>query len=558
MQIMTKTAGLLSLLLSLVLYSDSITHAHQLRDIIDSSLEKAQEEIGVQQSPLLDDYGFARRVFLDLTGRIPTELQLLEFVEDSDVQKRERLVDRLLASPEYARHMQHTFDVIFMERLPKKHIAPEDFQGFLRDSFARNKPYNQLASEILSADGAVPELRPASRFLLDREIKREETVRAIGRVFLGRDLQCAQCHNHPNVDDYLQQHYYGVAAFLQRSYLFTDPSSKQVSIGDKIEGDVTFTSVFTGEDGMTQPRILDLPEIQDPAQESEPYEVKPDSKSRGVPKYARRLQLAPAMTGIDNVAFRQNIANRIWAMLMGQGFVEPLDMFHEGNKATHPELLAAIADEFMSQNFDVKFLLKEIVMTRAYQRQSSMADQQVAANSPLYLNATLKPLSPEQFAWSLLQAVGMVEKTRASVVGQLKKEDSSFDEAAIENVDAIEGKLNSALKAKVQAIVQVFAGSNAASRFDASANHALYLLNGPEVAKWLAVGEGLLVDQLLAIEDNPSLADKAFVTIYSRRPTASEKRLVAEFVTSENSGREEAVRELVRTLLCSAEFRFNK
>ena len=551
---MTKTAGLLSLLLCSV----SITHAQQLRGIIDSSLEKAQEESGLQQSPLLDDYGFARRVFLDLTGRIPTELQLLEFVEDSEVQKRERLVDRLLASPEYARHMQHTFDVMFMERLPKKHVAPEEFQGYLRDSFARNKPYSQLAYEILSADGAMPELRPASRFLLDREIKREETVRAIGRVFLGRDLQCAQCHNHPNVDDYLQQHYYGVAAFLQRSYLFTDPSSKQVSIGDKIEGDVTFTSVFTGEDGMTQPRILDLPEIQDPALESEPYEVKPDSKSRGVPKYARRLQLAPAMISIDNVAFRQNIANRIWAMLMGQGFVEPLDMFHEGNKATHPELLAAIADEFMSKSFDVKFLLKEIVMTRAYQRESAMADPQVAVNSPLYFNATLKPLSPEQFAWSLLQAVGMVEKTRASVVGQLRKEDSNFDEAAIENAETIEGKVNNALKAQVQAIVQVFSGSNAASRFDASANHALYLLNGPEVAKWLAVGEGLLVDQLLAIEDNPSLADKAFVAIYSRRPTASEKRSVAEFVTSEKSDREEAVRELVRTLLCSAEFRFNK
>ena len=110
----------------------------------------------------------------------------------------------------------------------------------------------------------------------------------------------------------------------------------------------------------------------------------------------------------------------------------------------------------------------------------------------------------------------------------------------------------------MQAIVQVFAGSNAASRFDASANHALYLLNGPEVAKWLAVGEGLLVDQLLTLEDNTSLAEKAFVTIYSRRPTDSEKRLVAEFVTNEKTDREEAVRELVRTLLCSAEFRFNK
>ena len=551
---MTKTAGLLSLLLCSV----SITHAQQLRVIIDSSLEKSQDESGAQQSPLLDDYGFARRVFLDVTGRIPSESQLLEFVEDQQSQKREKLIDRLLASPEYARHMQHTFDVMFMERLPKKHIAPEDFQEFLRDSFARNKSYSQLAYEILSADGAIPDLRPASRFLLDREIKREETVRAIGRVFLGRDLQCAQCHNHPNVDDYLQQHYYGVAAFLQRSYLFTDPSSKQVSIGDKIEGDVTYTSVFTGEDGETQPRILELPEIQDPAQEAEPYEVKPDSKNRGVPKYARRLQLAPAMTSIDNVAFRQNITNRIWAMLMGQGFVEPLDMFHEGNAATHPELLAAIADNFMLKKYDVKYLIKEIVMTRAYQRQSAMAEQQVTADSPLYLNATLKPLSPEQFAWSLLQAVGMVEKTRASVVGQLRKEDSNFDEAAIGNAEAIEGKVNVALKAQVQAIVQVFSGSNAASRFDASANHALYLLNGPEVAKWLAVGEGLLVDQLLAIEDNPSLAAKAFITIYSRRPTASEKRLVAEFVTSENSDREEAVRELVRTLLCSAEFRFNK
>ena len=81
-------------------------------------------------------------------------------------------------------------------------------------------------AEILGADGSKPELRPASRFLLDREIKREESVRAIGRIFLGRDLQCAQCHNHPNVDDYLQQHYFGVAAFLQQSYLFTDQKSR--------------------------------------------------------------------------------------------------------------------------------------------------------------------------------------------------------------------------------------------------------------------------------------------------------------------------------------------
>ncbi len=554
MQFLLKTAGLISLLLVGV----NQVQAQPLRDIIDTFVVAAQGESSSSQSDLLDDYGFARRVHLDLTGRIPTVSEILEFAGDHDPQKREALVERLLASPAYARNMQYAFDVMFMERLPKKHVPPEEFQAYLRKSFAENKPYHQLAAEILTADGSVPELRAASRFLLDREIKREETVRAIGRVFLGRDLQCAQCHNHPNVDDYLQQHYYGVAAFLQRSYLFTDPSSKVVSIGDKIEGDVTFTSVFTGEDGKTQPRILELPEIQDPQQEEEPYEVKPDAKNRGVPKYSRRLQLAPAMTSPDNLAFRQNITNRIWAMLVGQGFVEPLDMFHAGNVASHPELLTAMADDFMAHGYDIKYLIKEIVMTKTYQRQSELKSQELADEKPRYLSGTLKPLSPEQFAWSFLQAVGMVEKTERTVIAGLKKENANFREATTESAVLIEEKVSVALNSQIDSIVKVFAGSNAASRFDASANHALYLLNGPEVAKWLASGQDMLLDQLLKTDDRKSLVDNAFLTIYSRFPSDSESRLAVEFISVAEQGREEAVRELVRTLLCSAEFRFNK
>ena len=553
MQTLLKIAGLMSLLLGV-----TRVQAQPLHDIIDTFIVTAQGESSSSQSALLDDYGFARRVYLDLTGRIPAVSEVLEFVGDGDLQKREALVERLLASPAYARHMQYTFDVMFMERLPKKHVPPEEFQTYLRKSFSENKPYNRLATEILTADGSVPELRAASRFLLDREIKREETVRAIGRVFLGRDLQCAQCHNHPNVDGYLQQHYYGVAAFLQRSYLFTDPSSKVVSIGDKIEGDVTFTSVFTGEDGKTQPRLLGLPEIQDPQQEEQPYEVKPDSKNRGVPKYSRRLQLAPAMTSSDNLAFRQNIANRIWAMMVGQGFVEPLDMFHEGNTASHPELLTAMADDLMSHGYDIKYLIKEIVKTQTYQRQSELKVQDLADEKPRYLNGTLKPLSPEQFAWSLLQAVGVVEKTERSVIAALEKEDANFKEATAQSAVLIEEKVSVALKSQIESIVKVFAGSNAASRFDASADHALYLLNGPEVAKWLAAGQDMLLDQLLKMDDNQALVSRVFLTIYSRMPSDPELKLAVEFLSVGEQGREEAVRELVRTLLCSAEFRFNK
>ncbi|MBT7256056.1 MAG: DUF1549 domain-containing protein, partial [Planctomycetaceae bacterium] len=308
----------------------------QLRNIIDAEILASQDLKVGNPAATSDDYTFARRISMDLSGRPLTVTALQAFIDDNSTDKREQLIDRLLSSPQYGRHMQYKFDVLLMQRLPKKYIAPSEFSEFLRQSFGDNKPYDQLVLEILTADGADKSNRAASRFLLDRELKREETVRVIGQVFLGRDLQCAQCHNHPQIDDYFQQHYYGLAAFLKRSYLFTDPKSKVVSIGDKIEGDVTFTSVFTGEEGKTQPRMLALTELSDPPADKEPYATKPDKTNRGVPKYNRRLQLGPSMISDENTAFRLNITNRIWAQMMGQGFVEPLDLFHETNPASHP------------------------------------------------------------------------------------------------------------------------------------------------------------------------------------------------------------------------------
>ena len=551
--------GLICFLWGALLPCSALSAQEQsLHDIIDDSLRQAQGDLADRSASVIDDYGFARRVYLDLTGRIPSPTQLASFVESEQANKREVLVDQLLNTPEYARHLQYVFDVMFMERLPKKHVAPEDFQGYLRTAFSSNKPYDALASEILGADGSKPELRPASRFLLDREIKREESVRAIGRIFLGRDLQCAQCHNHPNVDDYLQQHYFGVAAFLQRSYLFTDPKSKVVSIGDKVEGDVKFTSVFTGEESQTQPRILELAEIVDPEPAEEPYEVKPDTNNRGIPKYTRRLQLAPAMVDAGNTAFRQNIVNRIWAMLMGQGFVEPLDMFHLGNPPSHPELLELLADDFMQQRYDLKYLIKELVMTQAYQRESEFVDVADAEERPLYLNSSAKPLSPEQFAWSLMQAVGVVEQSRSVAISAVTKENESLDLSSPEAARLIEEKVHAALKPSVDKVVGVFAASNAASRFDASANHALYLLNGPEVSSWLATGKQYLLDDLLKSDHNAEVVNSAYLAIYSRLPSEVETGIATAFIEQSEEGREEVIRELVRTLLCSAEFRFNK
>ena len=527
----------------------------QMRNIIDAEVLVTQDLKVGNPAGTSDDYTFARRLSMDLTGRPLTITMLQAFIDDNSTDKREQLIDRLLSSPQYGRHMQYKFDVLLMQRLPKKYIAPSEFSEFLRQSFGDNKPYDQLVLEILTADGADKSNRAASRFLLDRELKREETVRVIGQVFLGRDLQCAQCHNHPQIDDYFQQHYYGLAAFLKRSYLFTDPKSKVVSIGDKIEGDVTFTSVFTGEEGKTQPRMLALTELSDPPADKEPYATKPDKTNRGVPKYNRRLQLGPSMISDENTAFRLNITNRIWAQMMGQGFVEPLDLFHETNPASHPSLLQALADGLRDHKYDLKFLFKEIAMSRAYQRSSYFnGDTLPVANK--YFTAAIKPLSPEQFAWTLLQSLGEVQKQTKAAEAALLSKNKEFDAATVGGRVLVEAKVTAALKGPFDEIVAVFASQNTALKFTASANHALYLINGPEITQRLTRGGGYLIDELLAFDDDAAMVEQLYLHMYSRKPMPAERKQAQEFMAIAGDAKQIAVQELMRTLLCSAEYRF--
>uniref|UniRef100_UPI0035638CFA DUF1549 domain-containing protein n=1 Tax=Stieleria sp. TaxID=2795976 RepID=UPI0035638CFA len=265
---------------------------------------------------ITDDASFLRRVYLDLAGTIPAANEVREFLADSAPDKRIKLVDRLLGSPQYARRMQYVFDTLLMERRPNKHVTAEQWEAYLRESFLQNKSWRQLAQELLSADGTDEQTRAAARFLLDRELNVDQVTRDIGRIFLGRDLECAQCHDHPAIDDYLQRHYYGLAAFIKRSYLVQDPKTKKTSIGEKAEGDVEFTSVFTSETDQTAPRMLDAPPVIDPPPGEQLYKVKPEKNVRAVPVYSRRLQLAKSLTDDANRAFRENIANRMWALMM--------------------------------------------------------------------------------------------------------------------------------------------------------------------------------------------------------------------------------------------------
>lgn len=357
----------LALLLSAALSADEPEPLH-LR------IDKAVESGPV--APVADDAAFLRRVSLDLAGRIPSSVEARAFLEDRSADKRAKLIDRLLAAPEHARHLAVTFDVWLMERRGDKHVKTDDWRGWLTAFFAANRPYNELTREVLGADGAEPLLRPAARFTLDRDVSPDALTRDVGRVFFGMDLECAQCHDHPRVDDYLQRDYYGIYAFVNRAYLFQPDGKKPAVIAEKAEGDVAFKSVFTKAEGSTRPRLPDGAAIDEPAfPKGEEYQVKADPKDktiRPIPKFSRRAQLARLMGEGAGRAYDRNIVNRLWAHLMGRGLVEPLDLHHSDNPPSHPELLEMLASDFAAMKYDVRAFLRELALTRTYQRSVEM------------------------------------------------------------------------------------------------------------------------------------------------------------------------------------------
>ncbi len=334
---------------------------------------------------IANDSEFARRAFLDLTGAIPSSAEARAFLDDPAPNKRELLIDRLLASPRYAVHMATVFDVMFMERRPDKHVPAPEWLKYLQGSIEQNKPYDQLAREILSADGTDPALRPAAKFFLDRDAEPHSSGRDVGRIFFGMDLQCAQCHDHPLVDHYLQSDYYGLYAFVNRTEIFTDAAQKKSFLAEKSDGDASYKSVFTGDAANTRPQLPGEGEIEEPRhRQGEDYVTAPAANVRAVPKYSRRAKLAELATNGTNRQFNVNIANRLWAQVMGRGLVHPVDLHHPLNTPSHPAVLDLITNEFVAQKYNVKWLLRELVLTRAYQRSidpaAEMSSQLAAAS----------------------------------------------------------------------------------------------------------------------------------------------------------------------------------
>jgi hypothetical protein len=344
------------------------TQGEPLHVVIDQQLAP----VAGLQPARCSDAEFVRRVSLDLVGMPPTADEARAFITDAATDKRERLIERLFASPQFVRNLTAVLDVMLMERRPNTNVTVDEWQAWLLKCVQENMPWNMLVREILAADGDDPAKRPAARFVLDRGSDPHGITRDIGRIFFGRDMQCAQCHDHPLIGDYLQSDYHGMLAFVSPSYaLVRKEGDKQITLAaEKAGTDLSFESVFVGVPRRTGPRVLASLTLDEPfLLPGEDYDVPPAENVKSVPKFSRRAKLAELATNGSNQAFNWNIVNRLWAHMFGRGLVHPPDLHHPNNPPSHPELLQALSDYFVTQmNFDMRQFLREIALSGAYQR----------------------------------------------------------------------------------------------------------------------------------------------------------------------------------------------
>lgn len=488
-----------------------------------------------------DDAEFLRRVMLDLAGRIPTAEETRKFLADASPSKRERQIDRLLADAAYAARMENLFHVMLMER---RGDNPE-WAKFLKGSFEENRPWNEMALAILAPKEADESLRGGAFFYTKRLEKYGENptdysglTRDVGRMFLGVDLQCAECHDHLFVDDYKQVDFQGLFFVYKNLAIRSDkfPAVKQLVMTEKLE----FVSVFDPAQKQTGPRVPFGKEFPIPPGLPKPEPAKKKTKEPPAPSSFDPLSLlAGEIASPDNPQFNKNIVNRLWFLMMGRGLVMPLDLFHSENPPSHPKLLELLAREFANHQYDIKWFLKELALSETYQRSSQWPEGTKDAPKPeSYLVALEKRLSAEQLLASVLEATGNAKRMGKA---------TSDGKPSVENADLQKRFLAAFANEPKEPELEV----------NATVKAALFLLNDPKVQELLKPREGNLIDRLSKISDNRQAAEELFLSVFSRMPTDEERSGVVDYLEKNAHRRDVALGDIAWGMLSSIEFCVN-
>ncbi len=498
---------------------------------IDFFVAARWQQRGVKASPLCDDATFARRLYLDLIGRIPTANELDTFLGDTDSQKRDRLIEQLLDHPEFSSHMADVFDVLLMGRGDARNLSRRQRHGwreYLETSFAENRPWDQMAREMVLARNTEQTDVRAGWFLYERGGNHQDIAEAISPNFFGLRIECAQCHDHPLASEIEQAHYWGLVAFFNRGKNEDTPNGPRV-----VESAVGGFNQFADLSGDSQAAALTffaspvvpeaIPEDEEEEDKDENYRSQNDGIPEGeprVPRFSRREKFAEEILE-DHPLLARAFVNRLWALLLGRGIVHPFDRMDSMHPPSHPRLLDWLAEDFRQHGHDVQRLVRSIVASRRYQLESLPADQNALPEDFAY--ALDKPLIAESLLASMhIALTGEASPPPEELLREFRR---TFPDVMPDEPTATLGQ-------------------------------ALLLSNHLEWNALLLSERAKTVEIIMSLTDPDMQAQQAFWIVFGRTPDSEEATVASDYLR-QRGGSREAVAQLLWAMVTSAEFRMN-
>jgi len=505
---------------------------------IDHYVDAVLREAKIAPARPADDAEWLRRITLDLVGRIPTMGELSDFIGSTDPVKKVATIDRLMASPGYVRHQAQEFGALLQVQDGRKG-AKSGLHDYLLTSFAGKRGWDQMFRDLLMPDESDPKQKGAGDFLKARVKETDRLTIDVSSIFFGVNVSCAQCHDHPHVPAWTQDHFYGMKSFFARSvdaggFVAEKDFGVVEYIPNKKAKKLAPVMFLTG-------KTIDVPGVKEPTKEQKKKEQerldtgKKAKKAPAPPEFSIRAKLVEtALEPDQRMFFSRAIVNRLYYRLLGYGLVMPLDQMHLENPASHPELLQWLARDLENHEYKLDRLIRGIVLSNAYAR-ASRWEGESAPQDKLFAVAQVRPLTPMQMAVSL-KVASLNPETLPTEPAEMNK------------------RLESVVKS-AEKLAAYF--PQPGSNFQVGVAEAMLFANSQTLAKELLEGPDSLVARMKAEPEFAKRAELAVQTVLTRQPTTDEIRVMVAYMQDRRDRPEAACQQVVWALLTSAEFRFN-
>lgn len=488
------------------------------KNFVDELVLAKWRKLHIAPSVEAGDAEFLRRVFLDAMGTLPTPQEVRDFVADGTPEKRDALIDRVLEREEFFDLWAHRVGDLLRNRIGDSNAKDNTiaFAKWIRQSLVENKPYDQFVREIITVTGKRSEHPQMDwyRWAITNENRVEDTAQA----FLGLRVSCANCHNHP-FEKVSQADYWKFAAFFARMKSVTYGSVDELSLNEK--GEIKHPRT----EKLLTPKAFGGPEFAYVAGEDP------------------RVKLAEWLTAADNPYFARAICNRVWGHYLGVGLVDPVDDMRATNPPSNPELLDALAKDFIAHKFDLKHLMKMILKSRVYGLSSTPTDDN-RTDTRNYARYFSRRLQPHVLLDAISSATGVPQKFED--YPEIKKAILLPNEKARSDFLEIFGRSERTTPCECE------------TSLAPNLSQVLYLLNSDELQRKLSAKDGVLDELAKPEKPNTDAVEDLFLRTFSRLPRPDELQdAIKQIENEKTANRRTVLEDLLWTLLNSKEFLFN-